>query len=744
MPRIPQSEFNSTPSTRVGRINAPAIGTTGVDRAMKAGTQVMQGIAQLKDQQERTDAFLTASDAKDNYQQKKATFDVALGAADAKGNYTYPNPEDDKSTISGNIHEDYKGLQATYNEGMESTKGLTRSDIAGDMVHKGIGGDLLNTRVHMGKQMVRKQQSAVLNTQLNNVEKAFSDILNMDLTSSNAGSKADLVLNELTNQVAQTSPIMGTANTDKMGTLMDNKLNATATAVLNKGVSNGSVAMAEKLISKIANPMARGLAESRLEGKKKHATDVQNLQTMRKVDTISSTIQKNGWAEDQDLMAMGNAMTKLKNSYIDPNDPDSVLTVERRDEMLTQYGSVLSAQKVFQENLDVMLDGSMEEGGERFLASVEAEVDKQITAGGLADLITSSPEYKQSMVKQTAGRLKSLYSNLSNTGVGLLRKKYPDATKEELWTRADKMGKDMKLGYMDLAEDKDGTVFRGELKESMAVGKAEAFNTVTSAIGNAGDKSRRVAMALVGKDKGLSFIAVAGDMQGSGDMEGANQIIADATFVKNISLKEIPVSDGELNIGKLHKAFSAIEEKNFIGKTDNMFDEGMKQAIYNRATNILADGEETKVGSAMAKATEWFESKYSAVAAEEGRWRFRSTKFKSSSEKASVARGMERAATLPSLSVAKKRALVARLNLGGVAPSMVKKLSGEDIGHILKRAMTISPSTHEPNKMDVMVGGQPVILDRQTGEALQYTDQQIHDLGLEAKAKSETAVWERR
>lgn len=359
MPRIPQAAFDTNPT---GRVEAARVNTapTGEDRLANAAINLTGAVAQLQDQQERTDAFSAANQIKNSYLQQKMHYAQALESVKGDGSYSYTDPTDDnpdvakRRVISGkNINDEYKKLHATYEQGMQTADSLNRGDIAKELIGQYVGDDLYQLKLNTNKQIFKKKQKETTDSVIQNSELMFNNLLN-NFTSETpdpvmTDAKVTQAVVALKREAQQSKPILGDANYKKVQTYHDNLYKQYANEIIKTGVNESTMAAADKLLGNISSPVQREIAKSGLERTKKIHSTVTIQANQNRMATIIGEINKAPVLDGLKLQEAIQVATVLKNSYVDPRYTS--ITKEQIDAQYTDAVSQLIAKRVSQESI---------------------------------------------------------------------------------------------------------------------------------------------------------------------------------------------------------------------------------------------------------------------------------------------------------------------------------------------------------------------------------------------------------
>jgi hypothetical protein len=767
MPKIPEGRFNKTPSVRVGAQRVPTPQVSGVDRALKATQEITNAMAKIADQRERTEAYNAANDVKRGYEQKKAQYLLNLDAAGADGNYEYANPMSEDPTkpeiIKGNINEDLQGLNDYFTESQENLQGLERFDIASDLNQQYVGDDLNLLRMKTGKNIVRKQQKLQTDNLLKNMEGGMLKVLDLSANASPAVLDASVAatLNQIDREIATVTPSIGRENAAKAMEFKDRILQNTASEALSRNMSHSSVTVADKLVSKIKDPMARSNATFKMEGIKKTQAAKADKLIAQDVRNISNELLTTDHAGPELMLKAKEAAEKARNSYYDPKY--SKLDLEQRDTLVLRLDAAILSKHTIQEQIDMpeeiaLVDNLMEvqkrmedaTGAGRspdandVAALNEANkklddfLERSMASSGLKGM---GGKRKLELFDLAKKDLAKLYTNLDKQIPSMIRRKYPDKDNRWVYNEIDMSAQTMKLGDPQYVPTESINAFRRDMKVDLKKDAKIAIDTWTRAMHGAGeDHARAVMMDLAKGDKKLEFLIPAADLHATGNSALAAKMIRDASLVDTTEEIVADTKSGKLTSGDIENAF----RKNLtpgiqLAVQNNAVMSGIKTAIQNRAKAIMIKTGETDTGDAMKKAFEEFGQYYTIRKSDDERHVVMATKskngidFTTDEAKRALDIGVNHAVVnMPGVSLEDKRAL-ARDYLK--LPSW-KVLNEKDLGLYFKENFSIQPSSRDINKHRIIWEGDNIILP--DGRILEYSAEDFYEYGINPVLKSES------
>lgn len=792
MPRIPEGSFNKTPSVRVGAQRFSPPQKTGMDNLIEQTANVTNVLAKLQDQRERSEAYNAANDVQRGYQQKKARSAVNLENSNANGQYDYTDPlekDEDGNSIRyfGNVKDDFKQLEKYYVDSQSKLKDLERSDIAMDLAQNYVADDLNVFKVRAGKVMAQKQQAQQTQNLFQNIDNSMVKVL--DLTAANSSPaviEANLTstLNQIDREIATVGVTIGDANVEKAKEYKDRLLNKTAGDILQAGYSSQNIAVADRLVSKIQDPLSRKQAERRMVGVKKRQAAKADMTLLQDSGKVAKGLMTKAYADAQTMIKAKETSEKLKNAYYDPQY--SQLSGDQRRALTLQLDSAIVSKHLIQENLD---DENVKFIDDLFLAEQEvlsaqlenrspsAEsvknlntaqqrldefIDEGIQTTGLREL-AGSEDYREQLRTSVKRDLTKLYDNLGRTLPELAWNKYPNMTKEQAYREIETMGNSYKVKDLQYVPDESIKQFRSRMKEDLKKDPNMALSTFLQQMEGAGEEyARAVAMDLTKGDKKLETILPASELLASGRPDLAKQIIDD-TYIVGTTEKIIDGAGDTVSNTKLEKAFSKVgNDEMFLGVQRNMTISGLKSAIFNRAKVLMVEGRETDVDDAMEAATNQFKEVYSIKQTRDGRGLVIATATlggltREQLDSSEMERGLQLSVMEPSsyfekdmimakdekgkpkkrlersvIPIDERRDILARYGI--VSPQAAEGLQEEELKLYFKENFALQPDSRKLNNHILTFKGEPVTL--KSGRVIDFTTEQIYNAGVQTRESS--------
>jgi len=641
MPRIPQGQFNNTPSTRVGARKVIVPKDTGVDKAIDATTKITLAMAKLEDQSERADAYNSANEVQDGYKAMKTDYLQKLESADADGNYSFQDPlSEDGKVIEGNIRGDMKDMDSYYNKGQQKLAGLTRADIAVDLGQQYVGDDLKILQVKTGKFIARKKQHKLKTNALQNMEMSVVPVLDL---ASTGGSpevmEATLAqsINKLDREIAMVGQNLGTEGTASLTQYRDKVLMQTAQKLIGNKLDATSLSAADKMISAIRDPNEKASAQLKIEGIKKQRALEHDRLAASSVQQFNKDFSGKDFVDGKDMIAAKQTLDKVKNSYYDPEY--SAMEPEQKDELVFQLESTIFSKYMTQEGLDASIEDlsvieemtvekmrvEQEAAGQQRSPSAEemakvTELDTKLNSF-LERSLASSGVLDKDMPKERKMRLFDLakqsiidnYSNFGETAVETHAAKNPEELIAERVVRLDAKGETLSAGDMTYVTKQESKVFTNKLTGYLKENRPDkAFNELNKYMQGLDDNhSRAVASDLVKGNPKLEYLIPASDFMAAKKFDIADQIINDAHTLQTTEkiFGEKKGKTKALSDTDFQAAFDGQAEGtglNSLRVQDANYKSGQKKAILNRAKVLMLEGEEDNVKDAMQASLEYF------------------------------------------------------------------------------------------------------------------------------------------
>lgn len=732
MPRIPQGSFNARPSSRVGTPTVTTATGGGVEAAAEAAKNLTKAMATLQDQTERTEAYNKANSIHREYEQKKVQYETALKSVRPDGSFSYIDPLDDnpemdkRRKVEGNINEAYQGLKRFYEKGQSEIGELTRSDIGNELLQQYVGDDLIKTRLRTNKEMIRqrgneatkhfmKNQGLILNNILNDVsEGATSEVINLQIKKAK---------NFAMREIAQLQSMKSPEDIEKMKSLVDRQFAAAAGEIIKSKATQQSMDAADAMLGVISDPVTRDSAKRALERKKEAVVLSQNFTTMREAKSAMIQIRNMSHMDEATYQSVTQLATNVKNMYLNPKY--SSMDREQVELAGADLMSLAVAKRTIQQNYDTNLEFL----AERDIAtdgpltpeqaSILHEVEKEVTASGLAKLMGASPEYKKAMDSMVRNKMADMFSDFRRNVPEVVAAENPHLQGEALFDKIQKVNEAQGFGDTPLAPKKSISKFQKDFESNLATNPKNASMHFMGTVMQGGTEySRALAIDLVNTKDNLAFLVAAADVP----PHEADRIIHDASKAK------INKIDKGITTGNLKKAWKNLSKGDFAAFSKSRLYQGYVQAIWNRAAAEAEDVDD--IPDEMEKAAKSFKDQYtiqhsgsgdSAVIAING---YDGVNYSTSEAKRNLSKGMTESIRLEEFSAAQRKYIIKNY----IKSPKWNEFDDEGQKWILERSLTLKPSDRWKNKVEVWYGNKPVTYNEK-GEVLEFTTKQIHDSG---------------
>lgn len=740
MPRIPQGEFQTVPSSRVG--SAGGVMQRGPDLAntvAPAMANLTNAMAQLQDQTERTQAYAEANKVKQTYMQKKVQYETALNTVNGDGITDYIDPTDmstdpaKRKRIQVPIQEMYEDMVSTYREGQKNLGNLTRADIAKDLAQQYVGDDLIQTQIKTNKQINRRREKDTLEAVTQNMELNLSSFVEKATTSDGGDPerlKLDLAYmeNKIAREVGTISGIIGRDNTAQVLQLKDRAYASAATQIISTGVTGTTVQAADTLVSRIRDPQQRSLATTRLENTKKTTATVKNVTMLNSAQDIKQSIVSSPVLNDADYVKSVQTTKNLLNMYTDPKY--SQITDEQKNAAAVDLLSTALAKRQLQENLEVDLtfldnpesdvadldipdtlrapssEGSVVMGPRR--AQLDQAIAQELHSSGLNGLLGDGG-MSASVREMTISKMRSLKASMKEDLPEMIGQKYPHLQGREKLERIQQVANAQALGEVSLVGKKFGSQFRQEFQSMMAREPMQAVQLFNSALADAGpayegEGSYRRAMAIdiVAKDPKLAYLIPMADAEPAMQAEMARN-----AAVYNTIIKETDASETTFQEAFSTQSIPALDALRF---TNPSVYAGVKQAIFHKAAvSVRNKGD---VPRALKEASVEMGKMYTAIPSGDSTVFALNRSGKSyADQRSQMEKGLKQALTLPSMDDDAKAEILERYGAKGV---ITRNSEGKvvtpkaHVNWLLQRLVKIEPDGRYPNMHIVKVGNSPM------------------------------------
>ena len=360
MPRIPQGEFDQNPSTRVGGANLRQM-PDPVDAVGKAMSNLTGAMAQLQDQSERTEAYSTANQVKQDYLNKKVQYMSALESANGSGMADFFDPTDNnpdvtkRKRIQRPVNEMYQEMVASYEDQKKGVEKLARGDIAGDLMRQYVGDDLIQLQMSTNKHINRVREKEVEKSSLQNFEQNLLDFSTTATDPNATPEQIEIGISHMNNRIKRelgvVSSVLGDQKTAEVQQLLDREYTKQANQILSTGITTNTVAAAESLISRIGDAGQKSLAMTRLENTRRATGEVKNNTLINTTKDMNQTIATSPILKNEDYAKAATSVKHTMNMFIDPKY--STLKEADKHKAATDLTSTMVAKRMLQEMVDV-------------------------------------------------------------------------------------------------------------------------------------------------------------------------------------------------------------------------------------------------------------------------------------------------------------------------------------------------------------------------------------------------------
>lgn len=326
MPRIPQSEFDTNPSTRVAAPNFQ-LAADPMDNMIKSVSNLVGAAAQLRDQTERTEAYDYANKAKETYLQKKIQYAAALETVDGTGTANYFDPTDTNPDITKRrrVTRPISELQAemidSYEEQKRGLSKITRGDIAGDLMRTYVGDDLVQLQMRTDKHINQVREKETRKRLNDNMELNVIEFGEVALDETASGEDIELGLAQLDRRIKSelihAGPVVGDQGVKEYNTIKDKTYGQVAMRLISHRVDNNTVKAAEGIMNRISDPMERDLARMRIEKQKKTTATVTAMSVFSEAENFKATLSNKNGITPEDKMKSALIARKVAGLYID-------------------------------------------------------------------------------------------------------------------------------------------------------------------------------------------------------------------------------------------------------------------------------------------------------------------------------------------------------------------------------------------------------------------------------------------
>lgn len=779
MPRIPQGEFDTNPSTRVGapEVRLPPDPKNNLGNAVAGLTGAM---AQLQDQTERTEAYQKANDIKTQYLQKKTVYETALQTVNGKGVVDYYDPSDSNPDISKRrriqrpVGELYKDMVDSYEESKKELNGLARADIASDLARQYVGDDLIQTQLKTNKLINRQREKETINSVTENIHLNLAGLVEKATAGDASDESIQLSLAQMNNKMARdlgyAGNILGAEQVADIQKLKDRAYGTAAQQIISAGVTKQTVKTADELVARIKDPAMKSLTMTRLENVKRTTSEVKSISVINSAQGLSQKIDAASHLDDEDYVKAVNTAKQTLSIYTDPKY-NSVVNDELKEK---HAGNLLSTALASRQSLELMdvdmsflvnpasdVDeskgeatgwGARQEGaqGSRGLASMDGprmralkeQLGAEFEASGLGKVVGGNEKLKAAVIEQTVQKMRSRRLSMKDNLADMVAAKYPNASPSEKLERIKQVANTQALGEVSLVGKKEQMQFKQNFESLMAKSPESALNFYAQTLNGAGEalegeasNKRAMAIDLAGKDSSLAFLIPMADADGPTQY----QMIRDAATFKQVTTEtDANASHFSENFDNIKDRIPALQP---LFRNNPSVYSGVRQLVMNRAAAKLAakqGGTKADVPKLMKEAMEEVGSMYTSVASSDGRSSILAvnrSKNYGAIPADTLTTGMQVATTLPAFSKADKIDIINRYQKQIGAKLEVNEHTPDDhLNFILGRQVRIEPDGRYPNVHTYKIGEFP--LSKKDGTRLTVDLDSIVQWGQDERAKA--------
>jgi hypothetical protein len=756
MPRIPESQFNTAASTRVGEANIQQDTGGGLSNLTKAVSGLTGVFAQLQDQSERTEAYNKANNVKQEYQKQKALYENALQNVDPDGNFSAVDPFDNnpdptkRKTYSGHISEEFGKLKEIYDRGKNESSGITRSDIAGELLDQYVGEDLMNVNLKTNRHINKVREGAVKQKTVDNINLEMGKIFDA-LSVGNYSpdtvramvAKAD---SNITKNIALMSPVLGYEGVTNTTKLKDQSYANSANQIIQMNMNNSTVAAAEMMINKISDPSRKNLAKMQLERTKKTTATVKAMTALNNSKSVEQNLADTPVVSPDEAIKVGNTLQSLNNVYIDPKY--SSITREQVDTRVDSLATSFLTKTMFQvyseESLDFLSFSDrvpaatgepMEESAQIAKAQMDRlreTVSQKLDDTGFGTKLT--PERKTALIDMTVEKMKLGMADFGRKLPDIIRNNNPNIQGRELFEKIALAGYEHSV-RVPFVSEKQAAGFKKGFQTAMAKDSTEALMMFESTMAQAGDLAsgedsyrRALAIDLAGKDPKMSFII---------PMAEATPLMKERMIETARNYSNILKENKELSETKLQQAFGNVAGDNFLSGLRAAQDTSLYQGIKQTALHLAADiafRENTTPDNAMKKALDELKTQYASAQTTDGRASIVAVNtpvFNFSDKQKELQRGLNKAITMPMLSREEKLDLLRRNPT--TASALSDKISDDNLNFLLKATIKIKPDPRFPNMHTFHFGDTALPITRKNREVIKLSAEDVVSYGTISK-----------
>ena len=741
MPVIPQSSFDTNPSTRVGVHSQQVLGQSPVMGAMEATQQITGAFQALQDQQERTDAFNKANDLSKSYKKDKMLLEEALSTVDEYGYGTYIDPNDDNPDITKRarkkelISDMYKRMSDNYEEGRKSLRELNRADIADGLAEGYVRGDLMSTQLKINKAVTKAAQKGAETKFLDVIDFMSGEVLNTAVDPDSSPQAVDLKVRESLAKIDMSfqtiSDVFGVEGAVSHMKYLDKSLQTLAQKVIqDSGVNTKSIKIADTINARIRDPKMKAFSQANVEKYKRISSDTTALASLQKAQQIQANVDSKPYLSDGDLLSVSKAAKNTLEMYVDPKY-NTLVTKEMRDEQASNLLSSTFASRF----LGDFVDDYIEENGEVTetalslltnpdrapssdgASKLREKVESYISSVGLDGMIDTHG-LRDTVVNQTIEKMRNKASGdfLKENISAIISGKNPNMRREEVVLQIHKLSNVHKWGNVSYASPEEQKAFSQNFKEELNRNPLSAFQVLEGYLqpsGNNIDGStvtrRQLMQDLTSKDPSLSYLSVAAEMP----MTEVPTMLEEARFYKT-NLRELEgfsTSKFEQKSDIIYKAMPSLMD---VRATSAQFVEGIKQAVMHKAARMAYEdrGDKGDISKYVDQATKEISKNYASISEDRSGLMFVNTPTENYSKVSSeYAKAWIRdVRKLPQMSNEDKINLILK-NAPDVAKAwkINEKSQPHHVNLVLDRMVTVKPHGRFPNEHEIHFAGAPLV-----------------------------------
>ena len=774
MPRIPQAQFDTTPSSRVGTANVQ-MGADPTGNLVKNLSNLAGAFAQLQDQQERTEAYTKANEAKQFYMQQKVQYAAALDTVDGSGMANYIDPTDDNPDVSKRrriqrpIQEMYKEMVDSYEEQKKSIKGIAREDIAQELMRGYVGDDLMQLQINTNKAINRKRHQEVNELVPQNIELGLSSLVETLNTPNPNPEMVQLKLAQVENkalkEISTVTNIVGADGTAKLFKLKDRMYASTAQQILTMNLNEHTVKTADALVSRIKDPAQKSLAMTRLENVKRSTAYTKSMTRIGQTQGLNQQILTEPALKDHTYVQGWSTVMETLGMYSDERyfPGGSQMKVEAA----TDLASTLMAKKIIENGLEEDMswvtnperfDPAVSEAGvplaegftagsdrspasgmgpkqQKLMEQIQQELEAQGAAGLLGD-----KGIVESVRQMTMQKVRSLYAHTRDNIADVVKEKYKHLPPDEQLQKIADITAIQSGGYPKFVGAREASAFNKNFDLALAESPSKAHMMVEQLLHPAGaqwqgeqSKRRAMMMDIAGKDPKRAYMMVLADADPQRQieiLEGA-KLFSKVTAETNASEKSFHAAWGSI---------TATSQMETLRKTSPSFYDGIKQAVFFEAARTNNITSKDQVAGAVRSAFEKIKEQYQFVGSSDGSSMAlilskNAPGANYTGKERELKKGMDVALNLPMLSRDEKIQLLR--DAGKLPVDGNVTMSDSNIDLIIRNTVKIIPDGRHPNMHTVVMGDRQRVFNANR-QMLKLSAEDIFKYGQEAVKREMT------